>query len=94
MPILLSDGEVRNVPTPKHVITIAKEGKNISPFIPKNASYKLHGISNKIAYCKSSLTRNVNYLAKIVNEFVEGSIKVEKQKLKSNENMLFIYRIQ
>jgi hypothetical protein len=44
MPILLNDGEVRNVPTPKHVITTPKEGRNISPFIPKNASYKLHGI--------------------------------------------------
>ncbi len=67
-----------------------KEGMNISPFIPKSVSCKLPKVSNKIVYCKQSLIRNANYLAKAMNKFVEGSINVERQTIKERMITLLI----
>jgi hypothetical protein len=44
-------------------------------------------VSGKIAYCKWSLIRNANYLAKAMNKFV-GSINVERHKLPRKESQL------
>ncbi len=80
-PMPSNDEEGKDVPLPKTFVDTPKEGTNISPFTPKSVSCKLRRDSGKITYCKRSLIRNANYLAKATNKFAEGSINVERHKL-------------
>ncbi len=84
-PMPLNDEERKYVRLPKTFVDTPKEGTNIFPFTPKSVSCKLPRVSNKITYCKQSLIRNANYLAKAMNKFAEGSINVERHKLPRKE---------
>ncbi len=70
---------VRNMPLPKMFVITLKSGTHTSLLNPKNISYKMHMVFDKITFHKCSLTENVNYLVKVMNKFVKGSINVKRQ---------------
>jgi hypothetical protein len=53
----------------------------------------LPNVFSKVTFCKQSLIKNANYLAKAMNNFTKGSINVERHNRIQRKNNNFAYRI-